>query len=221
MKKYKAKQEVSVLKNYFDKSVEVNHGNYVRNGSLPDRAQWLLRKMVTEEVLENGMKSVIDFGCGPGDLLAYLKKKNPKILLAGVDLSENMIRQAKKRVSGATILKADISEKLPMVSKYDAVVCLNTLHHLSHRELKATLNQMGMVAKRMIVLEIKNPWSIFTGLLWVDLKFIKVIPVFLHRQMMISKLLKRQGWEKVKQKWIFQIGIISPFGMYVFKKRGS
>ena len=41
--------------------------------------------------------SVLDMGCGTGAILEKISKENPKAFLFGLDLSENMIAEAKKK----------------------------------------------------------------------------------------------------------------------------
>ena len=52
-------------------------------------------KMLFERVPKNS--SVLDIGCGTGDMLLIMNKISPKALLTGIDFSPNMLKIAKKR----------------------------------------------------------------------------------------------------------------------------
>ncbi len=208
------------LRDYFEESVIVHRGNYVGRNSLPDRAQKVMRRMVIKQLLKEKMESMLDLGCGPGDLLSDLRQLNRSIEIMGMDISEGMLNIAKKRVDGARFRKVDITKKLSRNKHYDAVVCLNTLHHLNLSQAERVLGNMNSLAKRMIILEIKNRLSFFSLILWLDLKMFKKIPVFLHDSNMVIKYLEKKGWKLHRVVWIFKKQLISPFGMYVFKKKG-
>lgn len=60
------------------------------------------------EIKASGKKSIsiLEFGCGSGRLLAYLKElKGIKITYTGVDISKNLLSFAKKEVSGKAAAK--------------------------------------------------------------------------------------------------------------------
>ena len=73
--------------------------------------------------------SVLDVGCGSGGLLALLNRPGVG-LLAGVDISPNMIEEAKRRLGTGADLKVGDSEKLPWeATSFDLVVSTDSLHH--------------------------------------------------------------------------------------------
>lgn len=67
--------------------------------------------------------SVLDIGCGTGDLYRYLND----IEYLGVDQSEDMLERARLRNPLATFVRQNLYEL--DVSDYDTVVCLDVLHH--------------------------------------------------------------------------------------------
>src|SRR5208282_4258547 len=72
--------------------------------------------------------SVLDVGCGTGGLLTELKR--PRLKLAGVDISQNMIEEAKKRLGKAADLRVADSEHLPWkANSFDLVVTTDSFHH--------------------------------------------------------------------------------------------
>lgn len=72
--------------------------------------------------------SVLDIGCGTGDLYSYLENVD----YIGVDQSSNMLERARERNPSAKFIQKNIYElDLPPV---DTVVCLDVLHHLPDLE---------------------------------------------------------------------------------------
>ena len=91
---------------------------------------------------------VLDVGCGPGLLSESLAKHAASV--EGVDFSETMIEQAKRRRSGATFRVAN-AEVLPFENEdFDVAVCCYTSHHFArpervYTELKRVLKPGGRV----------------------------------------------------------------------------
>lgn len=103
-------------------------------------------KMTTEIVdhLEVGLPvapSVIDIGCGAGDLLAEVKKRRPEATLAGLDYSGKAVEGAKLAFPEGEFRQFVIERKLPYENaRYDLVMCCDVLEHLEHpREVAAEL----------------------------------------------------------------------------------
>jgi 2-polyprenyl-3-methyl-5-hydroxy-6-metoxy-1,4-benzoquinol methylase len=74
-----------------------------------------------------GMK-VLDIGCGPGDILAYL----PDVDYRGFDISEDYISQARKKFGtrGEFNCKQLQEADLAGLPPFDVVLSLGLLHHL-------------------------------------------------------------------------------------------
>jgi SAM-dependent methyltransferase len=71
----------------------------------------------------------LDIGCGPGGNLAIAATLHPS-LVVGVDLSELALEFARKKSSGAKLVRADISRGLPFAAKaYDVATIFNVLYH--------------------------------------------------------------------------------------------
>lgn len=75
-------------------------------GESPKALQWLnyksaalrYRQLVTELELEN--RTILDIGCGMGDLLPYLYAKSANFSYLGLDITPEFIEVAKKRYEG-------------------------------------------------------------------------------------------------------------------------
>ena len=110
-----------------------------------------LRYQIFKELFVYGTKaadvSVLDVGCGLGDLYGFLKKdgllKRNKLRYAGVDISPRLIEAAKKKYPDANFGVVDILEerKLPQV---DYILCsgvfnIRSLDITSHLEFVKTM----------------------------------------------------------------------------------
>lgn len=61
-----------------------------------------------DEIKNSGKKtiSILEFGCGSGRLLAHLiQLKDIKITYTGVDISKELLKFAKKQISGKSVSK--------------------------------------------------------------------------------------------------------------------
>jgi len=74
---------------------------------------------------------VLDIGCGTGILLETLEKKNPGIILAGVDPTQEMLDIAGRRLSKKVHLERSWAEKLPFEAEtFDIIISCNTFHYI-------------------------------------------------------------------------------------------
>jgi phospholipid N-methyltransferase len=109
----------------------------------------------------NDVKTVLDVGCGTGDLMAMLSKgKNWDI--TGVELFDDSIKAAEATNAYKRIIKADIT-KLPKEitdNKYDAVFSSMAVEHIPKVEALALIKQMeALSSKRTVVTTIVGFYS--------------------------------------------------------------
>lgn len=91
-------------------------------------ADKLRRNFVTDFVKPWPGMRVLDIGCGPADILAYL----PDVYYSGFDISEGYINQARKQFGsrGEFHCKRLQSTDLEGLPSFDVVLALGLLHHL-------------------------------------------------------------------------------------------
>lgn len=101
---------------------------------------------------------VLDVACGTGDMVVELRKRGATV--TGVDLSEEMLAIAKRKVESGEWKVAD-AEHLPFEdSSFDAVTCAFGVRNFVH--LEQGLSEMLRVLKpggRMVILELATPDS--------------------------------------------------------------
>ncbi|MCK0158520.1 class I SAM-dependent methyltransferase [Cellulophaga sp. F20128] len=84
--------------------------------------------------------SVLEIGCGPGNITKKLLTKNPNLKLLGIDVSENMITLAKQNNPTAEFRQMDCRDLGNLQNKFDAIVCGFCIPYLSETDC-ATLIQ--------------------------------------------------------------------------------
>ena len=99
-----------------------------------------------EEIARIRPDRLIDIGCGPGAFLSLVEKTCPFIQLNALDLSEEMIRETRERLSGTAVATVGDSEKMPLGSEqYQVVTCNMSIHHYPHPQ--DAVNEMFRILK--------------------------------------------------------------------------
>ena len=106
---------------------------FITKSGLAIRMVERLRMRRAQRALGASSPDVLDIGCGPGNLLERLEGGR----LVGVDLSETMLAQARRRLSGkpsVELLKAD-AEFLPFADgSFGRIICSEMLEHVLNPE---------------------------------------------------------------------------------------
>lgn len=103
-----------------------------------------------EAVPREGGRSLLDVACGTGALIEMIRRRRPDLRMLGVDLSPDMLEQAKRRMSAAahhgnTIAwKVGQAEQLPAEDgSFDILTCTNAFHLV--RDGRAALTEFRRV----------------------------------------------------------------------------
>jgi SAM-dependent methyltransferase len=78
----------------------------------------------------NGIANVLDYGCGDGSLLRLLYSMFPEMKFAGVDISAEMIREAKRLSEGLPIYYTKDVNEYPFFPNDTAIVVSSTIHEV-------------------------------------------------------------------------------------------
>ncbi|MEK6480444.1 class I SAM-dependent methyltransferase [Catalinimonas sp. 4WD22] len=99
-------------------------------------------------------KTILDFGCGTGELIRRTLEKHPNLgHITGYDPVENMLQQARKKIQhlpGYLRDKVKLQNQKNFENKYDLIVSTSVFHYLQHPDsemvnLKAHLQKDGML----------------------------------------------------------------------------
>jgi SAM-dependent methyltransferase len=138
--------------------------------------------------------SVLEVGCGTGDLLAALRPSRG----AGVDISPAMIERARAKYPGYQLMAAD-AEDLPLSETFDYVVMSNLIGYLS--DVWAAFRQLRSVThpgSRVIVTYYSFLWQpVLRAAEWVRLRRRQPEQNWLSWQD-VCNLLELNGYEVVR-----------------------
>jgi SAM-dependent methyltransferase len=102
--------------------------------------------------------SFLEIGCGSGVVLAALREVMPELRLVGVDLYEEGLEIARRRLPEAELLELDARE-LPFEDEFDVVGAFDVIEHIDEDEL--VLERMLRAARAgggVLVLVPQHPW---------------------------------------------------------------
>ncbi len=120
-------------------------GDMIRYSPAPFHRRRLILRLADEVPFE----SVIDVGCGNGELLAALNQRRPLRRLVGVDIAASIIDQNRRAFPGFEFHQMDIgSACLP--TECDLVVCSEVIEHVVEWE-QALVHLRRMCAGHLIV----------------------------------------------------------------------
>ncbi len=104
--------------------------NLMLHGDRPEALRWspvgqrMRYRVMLDIVPELNGKKVLDYGCGKGDLLGFLKEEGIDAEYAGVDINPDLIALAGKKHPEAVFRVADIEEDTFTDERFDLVfVC--------------------------------------------------------------------------------------------------
>lgn len=127
-------------------------------------------------------ETVLDVGCGTGALLNVMYNNNLKVV--GVDASQGMLKQAKKRLSDLPIelIQVNPGKKLPFDDKsFDIVITSYVAHGLKPSDRMKLYSEMKRLAKEVVIIyDYNENKAILTTIIeWLErgdyFNFIKVV----------------------------------------------
>lgn len=195
----------------FDKwSEDYDHGSW----------SWYFRKsyIAALEIANNHIdlrnKTVVDLGCGTGELSMLLSNTQKTKKVYGIDISSQMINKANKKLqntnSNVEFICSSASDIPLNNSSTDVIFLLNSLHH--HHDPTQTLKEFSRVLKPGGVGIVLDPHRDgLLGFLWSNV--IKVLfnefYVDYYTSKQIAKFAKNSGMEILEQKYFMRLALIS------------
>lgn len=122
-------------------------------------------KKILFEIKDQKASSLLDIGCGEGQVDKFLLSHNSDLKITGVDFDKEALRKAKINCPEMTVKKADIYH-LPFSDKsFDLIICLEVLEHLDKPEL--ALKEFKRIGQRFLISVPHEPFfslaSFFSG----------------------------------------------------------
>ena len=103
-------------------------------------------------------RRVLDLGTGDGRLLALVMAARPAARGIGLDRSAPMLAAARERLAGDSrieVVEHDLTEPLPALGRFEAIVSAMAIHHLEHDRKRSLYGE---------VFELLEPGGVFANL---------------------------------------------------------
>ena len=138
--------------------------------------------------------TVLDFGCGPGLLVAALARRHPRVRFHGIDVDPEQVRIARRLHRGLpnASFHHGRGRHLPFADHvFDAVLATESLHHWRHRS--ATLAEIHRVLRpggRLWVLEGRGRPS------WQEVQGRLGLPGWRILRPLVRRIYRRHGYDR-------------------------
>lgn len=151
-------------KDYWDGDRKYGYGGYKYDG----RWEVVAKQLIDFYKLKKDAK-ILDVGCGKGFLLYEFKKLLPAAKIAGFDISQYAIENAKEEIRPDLFVHKAQDKYLFKDKEFDLVISITTLHNLSIPELKPALEEIERVGKDkyLVVESYRNEKELFNLQCWV------------------------------------------------------
>jgi ubiquinone/menaquinone biosynthesis C-methylase UbiE len=125
---------------------------HVSEKSLGYRTGQSIRFQVLSEIANLKNATVLDVGCGFGDLCRFLEKKKLNVKYYGVDINQDFIDVAKKRNPHGKFELRDI-EKNPFNRKFDYVFGAGIFTLASFKNAKPIIKEQFRICKKGVAID--------------------------------------------------------------------
>jgi ubiquinone/menaquinone biosynthesis C-methylase UbiE len=103
-----------------------------------------------------GASTLLDAGCGTGNLLQAIQQRHSALTLYGLDFSEAMLQRAGTKVREAVLTTGNLNMVLPYpTASFDVVTCINVLYAVAQPEY--TVAELRRVLKPGGTLIVSSP----------------------------------------------------------------
>ena len=131
---------------YWDGNRRYGYGGYKYDG------RWrAVAKRLIETYSLTEKATILDVGCGKGFLLYELKQLLPEAQVAGFDISEYGLSNAKEEIRDQLFVHRAEDSYPYEDSQFDLVISINTLHNLPIHKLKSALTEIERVGKDQLI----------------------------------------------------------------------
>ena len=163
-----------------------------------------LRFQVLSEIADLTGLSVLDVGCGVGDLFGYLKDTKRTVDYTGIDLHQGMIVHAKRKFPQATFLHQSMDQ---LETTYDYVMVSGAFNlRLSDNEqyIERMIKQVFSLAKKGVAFNLLSRYAPY-DLVYPDLFYYDPGKIFAICKRMASRVTVRHDY------------LSNDFSVYVYK----
>lgn len=118
------------------------HKLWVQKYSLKPTRDYIL-KAIDEKKSNKENISLLDLGCGPGELIEALGKEHPAFQITGIDYSKKMIEISKQKNPKATHKCMDAAELGSLKKTFDFILCTHSFpYYKDPTKIMSALHQV-------------------------------------------------------------------------------
>lgn len=95
-------------------------------------------------------QKILDVGCGPGNLMVELKRRQPAAEITGLDVDPEILKIASRKLERAGLMATLVSAsaaRIPLDGPFDAATSTLMIHHLNAEEKLAMLKEIYRILK--------------------------------------------------------------------------
>ncbi|MDD5583477.1 MAG: class I SAM-dependent methyltransferase [Candidatus Omnitrophica bacterium] len=141
-----------IISNTADRKINFYEQPETWGVSLAERDENRFEKIV--ELVPEGVKNILDIGCGTGELVLRLQRKmKSRTHIVEVDRSATALSKCNADVGK---ISADINA-LPFKDKtFDLVICAEVLEHLSTTAMRDAINKIKKISSKYVIIGVPN-----------------------------------------------------------------
>jgi SAM-dependent methyltransferase len=138
------------------------HGYDVKALGWGSRDSQAKRFAVLSEVGKLNGSSVLDVGCGLGDLYAWMRRKRLRVRYTGVDITPEMVDKARARFPETQFRVCDLLDRLQPVVAHDYVLSSGIFTHRrasAFEFLEAMVRRMYDLSEKALAFNCLSMWA--------------------------------------------------------------
>ncbi len=95
------------------------------------------------ELIPTDQRSVLDIGCGPGNVIRHIIQTDVSMKVTGIDFSKEMIRVANENCPGADLQVMDCRDVSSVDGKFGGIVCSFCIPYLTTDETSKLVSDIS------------------------------------------------------------------------------
>lgn len=153
------------------------------------------------EALNKNNASVLEIGCGPGNITNYLLLKKPDLNILGIDIAPRMIELAIKNNPTAKFEVMNCKNIKSLGSKFDGIMCGFTLPYLNKDEAKKLIKDASDIINDSGILYLSTMEDAYEKSKIIGSNSIKNLGVFTyyHQEDYLTKALYDNGFKIINK----------------------
>lgn len=166
-------------------------------------------KYVLNELQQLDFQKILDVGCDTGEILKSIKERYSFVQLYGLDISEEMLKQANDKLKGtATLILGDAENITLETNSFDLLLCTDSFHHYPNPQ--QAISEFYRVLKHGKFLLIADYWKPFPirQIMNLFISYSNERDVKIYSKKEIIEFLKQGGFQEIIYKKIQNSGYL-------------